>query len=193
MGLDPPRLGTIFGTFPGRLMETNLLFFLNFLRPSFGWDFIDFYSILGVLFEDSLGLWVNFGNSDFAIHSMWNHRFQGSVGSVFCVFWHTFLGLLGACFFRFWVFVGATFGSLVVPKVAFGVVLEASKKLWKKGLNQKKEFQELGGGSTIITSGLWPSWGILGGSSWQRVTPCARSAVADMWSHIAECLFHVCW
>ena len=85
--------------------------------------------ILGVFFGHSLGFLVNLGNSDFAIPSMQNRRFQEPVGSIFCVFWHTFLGLFPRPFFSsFLVFSGATFGSLLVPKVAFGVVLEASKK-----------------------------------------------------------------
>ena len=106
---------------------------------------------------------------------------------MFCVFRHTYPGpLLGACFLSFWVFFGVSFGSLLVPKVVLGVVLEASKK-------RKKEMATiLGvpgdvGGCLIITSGLWLSWVMvrLGpqkgaeGSGWQLVTPCVRSAVAD--------------
>ena len=86
---------------------------------------------------------------------------------MFCDFWHTFLGLLpGAFFLSFWVFFGATFGSLLVPKVALGVVLEASKK------DAKKRF---GGVLSILRTGGVPmicigSVAVLGHSaSWSLV------------------------
>ena len=106
--------------------------FLVFWGRQFECYFINFCLILGVFFGDSLGFWVNLGNSDFAILFMWNRRFQGPVGSMFCVFWDTFLGLLpGACFLSFSVFFGATFGSFLVSKLGLGVVFDAAKK-WCK-------------------------------------------------------------
>ena len=90
---------------------------------------MDFCLILGVFFGDSLGFLVNLGNSDFAILSVKNRRFQGPVGSMFYVFWDTFLGLLpGAFFLSVSVFFGATFGSLLVPKLGLGVVFDAAEK-----------------------------------------------------------------
>ena len=139
-----PSRGSIFGTFREELWKRFICFFFIFWGRHLDGISLISTSFLGLFFQDSLGLWVNLGNSDFAIRSMWNHRFQGSVGSVFCVFWHTFLGLLpGACFLLFWVFFGVTFGSLLVPTVALVAVLEASKKWWKKGLGQ---FWERGAG-----------------------------------------------
>ena len=137
----PPRPGTIFETFSRKIWKRTICFFLVFWGRQFECYFIDFCLILGVFFGDSLGFWVNLGNSDFAIHSMWNRRFQGPVGSMFCVFWDTFLGLLpGACFLSFSVFFGATFGSFLVPKLGLGVVFDAAKKWCKNrfGGNPRK-------------------------------------------------------
>ena len=110
---------------------------------------------------------------------------------MFCVFWDTFLGLLpGACFLSFSVFFGATFGSFLVPKLGLGVVFDAAKNNAKTGFGGiPGNFRKWGG---VPYNNLWSvavlghsaSWSLVvakgqGGSGWQLVTPCARSAVAD--------------
>ena len=123
----PPCLGTIFGTFSRNIWKRIKLFFLFFWGRQFECYFMDFCLILGVFFGDSLGFWVNLGNKDVAIVSIWNRRFQGPLGWTFCVFWDTFLGLLlGAFFLSFSVFFGATFGLFLVPKLGLGVFFDLS-------------------------------------------------------------------
>ena len=56
---------------------------------------------------------------------------KSQIGSVFCVLWQTLL-LPGACFLSFWLFFGITFGLFLLPQVALGVVLEASKVMQKR-------------------------------------------------------------
>ena len=167
----PPCLGTIFGTFSRTIWKITICFFLVFWGRQFECYFIDVCLILGVFFGDSLGFWVNLGNSDFAIPSLWDRRFQGPLGSMFCIFWDTFLGLLpGAFFLSFSVFFGATLGLLLVPKLGLGVVFDATKKSCKNrfGGNPRESPRILrnGGGGPIITSGLWPSWVILPLGPW---------------------------
>ena len=69
----------------------------------------------------------------------------------------------------FSVFFGATFGSLLVPKVALGVVLEASKNDAKKGLKRFYEF-----------FGIFKKWG--GGLAYNNLSVAVLGLPLGPWS-----------